>query len=73
MADIRAEYINLVARILDGENPVAPQDHLDGLLHWLAGRGNQSAEAMATAFEFHNVPHDAARRRALPGRNPVRP
>lgn len=60
-----ADYGQFIGRLVRGEIPTASTAELDALLHWLAGRSNEQAAAVATAFNAHGASTDTARRHAL--------
>lgn len=60
-----ADYRQFIGRLVRDEVPTASTTELDALLHWLAGRRNQEAAAVETAFDAHGASADAARRHVL--------
>lgn len=60
-----ADYGQFIGRLVQGESPTASSAELNALLHWLAGRRNQEATSVETAFRAHGASTDAARRQTL--------
>lgn len=58
-------YMVFIGGVARGENPEASPVELDALLHWLAGRRNERANSIKTAFEMHGVSGAAARKYTL--------